>query len=43
MVIVQSKTEPGAIQLKATADGLEPATVVIQSEKSTLRPAVPVP
>jgi beta-galactosidase len=43
MVIVQSKTEPGAIQLKATADGLESSTAVIQAEQCALRPAVPVP
>jgi beta-galactosidase len=31
-VIVQSKQTPGEIQLTASADGLSPATVTIQSK-----------
>jgi beta-galactosidase len=40
-IIVQSTREPGAIKLTATAEGLSPATVSVQSQPCTLRPAVP--
>jgi beta-galactosidase len=40
-IIVQSTKEPGAIKLTASADGLSPATVPVQSQPCTPRPAVP--
>jgi GcrA cell cycle regulator len=40
-IIVQSTREPGAIKLTATAKGLSPATVSVQSQPCTPRPAVP--
>ncbi len=40
-IIVQSTKEPGAIKLTASADGLSPATVSVQSQPCTPRPAVP--
>jgi beta-galactosidase len=40
-IIVQSTREPGAIKLTATAEGLSPATVSVQSQPCTPRPAVP--
>ena len=40
-VIVQSSREAGAIQLTARAEGLKPATVVVQTNPAAPRPAVP--
>ncbi len=40
-IIVQSTREPGDIKLAATAEGLPPATVSIQSQSCAPRPAVP--
>jgi beta-galactosidase len=40
-IIMQSAIEPGEIKLTASADGLSPATVAIQSLPCTPRPAVP--
>jgi len=40
-IIVQSTREPGAIKLAATAEGLSPATVSVQSQPCAPRPAVP--
>jgi beta-galactosidase len=40
-IIVQSTREPGEIQLTASADGLLPATVAIQSQPGAARPFVP--
>ena len=40
-VIVQSTREPGAIKLVATAEGLSPATVSVQSQPCVPRPSVP--
>jgi beta-galactosidase len=40
-VIVQSSKDVGNIQLTATADGLQPATVSIQSQACEPRPCVP--
>ena len=40
-IIVQSTREPGAIKLTATAEGLSPATVSVQSQPCAPRPAVP--
>ena len=41
MVILQSTTEPGAIQLKATSPGLEPMSLTIEAQACAPRPAVP--
>ena len=40
-MIVQSTREPGAIKLTASAEGLSPATVSVQSQSCVPRPAVP--
>ena len=40
-IIVQSTRQPGAIKLAATAEGLKPAMVSVQSQPCTPRPAVP--
>ena len=40
-IIVQSTKEPGEIKLTASADGLAPATVAIQSQPCVLRRAAP--
>jgi beta-galactosidase len=40
-ILVQSTREPGEIQLTASADGLSPATVTIQSQPCAPRPLVP--
>ena len=40
-IIVQSSKISGEITLTATADGLQPATIYIQSQPSTPRPSVP--
>jgi beta-galactosidase len=40
-IIVQSTREPGTIKLTATAEGLSPATVSVQSQTCTPRPVVP--
>ncbi len=40
-IIVQSTREPGDIKLTATAKGLSPATVSVQSQPCTLRASVP--
>jgi beta-galactosidase len=40
-VIIQSGTEPGEIRLTASADGLAPATVVIQAKGHAARPRAP--
>jgi beta-galactosidase len=40
MAIVQSSKEPGEIRLEASSPGLEPATLAIESLKTTPRPAV---
>jgi beta-galactosidase len=40
-IIVQSTRQPGAIKLTATAEGLTPATMSVQSQPCTPRPAVP--
>jgi len=40
MVIIQSAKEPGEMRLEASSPGLEPATLVIECVKVTLRPAV---
>jgi beta-galactosidase len=40
-IIVQSSKIPGEITLTATADGLQPATIYIQSQPCTPRPSVP--
>jgi beta-galactosidase len=39
-VIVQSTRDAGGIKLTATADGLTPATTVVQTQPCTLRPSV---
>jgi beta-galactosidase len=39
-VIVQSTKDAGEIKLTATADGLAPATTVVQTQPCTLRPSV---
>jgi beta-galactosidase len=40
-ILLQSTKEPGEIKLTATAEGLPPATMSVQSEPSTPRPFVP--
>jgi beta-galactosidase len=40
MAIVESSEEPGEIRLEASSPGLEPATLAIESLKTTPRPAV---
>ena len=40
-VIVQSTPAAGEIKLSATADGLAPATAIVQTQPSTGRPSVP--
>jgi beta-galactosidase len=40
-IIVQSTKESGVIKLTATAKGLTPATVSVQSQSCAPRPAVP--
>jgi beta-galactosidase len=40
MAIVQSSKEPGEIRLEASSPGLAPATLAIESLKTTPRPAV---
>jgi beta-galactosidase len=40
-ILVQSTKEPGEIKLTATAEGLPPATLSVQSQPSTPRPFVP--
>jgi beta-galactosidase len=40
-IIVQSTREAGEIKLTATADGLAPATVVVQTQPCATRPFVP--
>ena len=40
-ILVQSTREPGEIKLTASADGLSPATVTIQSQPCAPRPFVP--
>ncbi|HEU5396045.1 MAG TPA: beta galactosidase jelly roll domain-containing protein, partial [Verrucomicrobiae bacterium] len=40
-IIVQSTKEAGEIKLTATADGLQPAAAVVQSQSCTPRPSVP--
>ncbi|HUA68380.1 MAG TPA: beta-galactosidase GalA [Candidatus Saccharimonadales bacterium] len=40
-ILVQSTKTPGEIKLTARAEGLSPATLVIHSQASTLRPYVP--
>ena len=40
-ILVQSTREPGEIQLTASADGLPPATVTIQSQPCAPRPFMP--
>jgi beta-galactosidase len=40
MTIVQALKQPGEIRVEASADGLETASVTIQAEAATLRPAV---
>jgi beta-galactosidase len=40
-IIVQSTRDPGEIRLTATAEGLTPATVSVQSQPCTPRPSVP--
>jgi beta-galactosidase len=40
-VIVQSTKDAGEIKLTATADGLVPATAVVQTKLGTPRPSVP--
>jgi beta-galactosidase len=40
-IIVQGTKDPGAIKLTASADGLSPATVSVQSQPCTPRSAVP--
>jgi beta-galactosidase len=39
-IIVQSTKDAGEIKLTATADGLTPATAVLQTKPSALRPSV---
>jgi hypothetical protein len=39
-IIVQSTVEPGQIKLTATAEGLEPAVLSLQSVAAQPRPAV---
>lgn len=41
-VIIRSKTEPGQIVLRAEADGLQPASVVLHSQKADLSTLTPV-
>jgi beta-galactosidase len=40
MVFVQAEKHAGAIQLEASADGLDSVQAAIQSQAATLRPAV---
>jgi beta-galactosidase len=40
MGIVQALKQPGEIRVEASGDGLETASVTIQAEAATLRPAV---
>lgn len=40
-VIIQATEEPGTITLKATSPGLKEGEVVINSEKSTIKPFIP--
>jgi beta-galactosidase len=40
-IIIQSTKEPGEIKLTATAEGLTPATVSVQSQPCTPRPCIP--
>ena len=40
MVIIQSAKEPGEIRLEASSPGLEPASLVFGSTKTTPRPEV---
>jgi len=41
MVLVQSLKQTGEIKLLATAEKLDPAWFVLQSEASTARPGLP--
>jgi beta-galactosidase len=40
-IIVQSTKDAGEIKLTATADGLKPATAVLEAKPGTPRPFVP--
>jgi beta-galactosidase len=40
-LIVQSTKQPGAIEIKVSAKGLQQAIIKIQTEPATLRPSVP--
>ena len=40
-IIVQSTRDPGHFTLSASADGLEPATAVVQTQPCTPRPSLP--
>jgi beta-galactosidase len=40
MVFVQSTKRAGEIRIQSSADGLDPASVVLQSETTALRPAI---
>jgi beta-galactosidase len=40
-VIVQATKTPGMIVVQAAGEGLKPASVRIQSQKSTCRPSIP--
>ena len=40
-IIVKASKEPGVLQLTASAEGLEPVTVSIQTRSVTARPALP--
>jgi hypothetical protein len=40
-VIVQSTKEPGALKLKASSEGLRPASFQLVSQAETPRPALP--
>jgi beta-galactosidase len=40
-IIVQSSKEPGVLKLTASAEGLKPVTISIQTQSVTARPALP--
>ena len=40
-LLVQSSKQPGEITVRATADGLQPATLTLEAKPCTLRPQVP--
>ncbi len=40
-ILIQSGGTPGSITLRATSDGLEPASITVKARSATIRPSVP--